>query len=121
MMKTYQSPIAQAIAAIAFLSTACSNSASDPSLAGSTEKLVTPPACRIDYSKIDWDGGGGFPARVIPPNVGGVRHGGRGPGPKYGRPPSRIPARHARVAQPGHDHPGSPAPRDPRLGPAGTA
>jgi len=72
-MKANQSPIVlQIVATAALVSIGCGDAGSrDSSITQNSEKVATPPVCKIEYSKLDWDGGGGFRADVALSNVGG--------------------------------------------------
>jgi len=104
MMKIYQRPIAlEAIASIALLSTACASADPDADIVEKTAKIVTPAACRIDYSKVDWEGGGGFRADVTLANVGGSDYAGWTLGWKYSGDQSVLGAWNGVVEQVGSD------------------
>src|SRR5438309_10958105 len=76
-MNSIKSPMGRhALASLALISTACGNALESDSVAQTAERVATPPACRVDYSKIDWDGGGGFRADVTLSNVGGSNYDG---------------------------------------------
>jgi hypothetical protein len=77
LMRSNQSPIAlHTITSIALLAVGCGNAAPDSAVARQHEGVTAPAACRIDYSKIDWNGGGGFRADIDFTNVGGTNYDG---------------------------------------------
>jgi hypothetical protein len=77
LMNSIKSPmVTNALASLALISTACGNALESDSVAQTADRVATPAACRVGYSKVDWDGGGGFRADVTLSNVGGSNYDG---------------------------------------------